>query len=129
MNCSLDVIPTTANWIKSILKIMPKLVLTKVTKAQPYFLYSHLLWIDSKHSSRCTSCSTCYSYCSAIFYLLHFLMKEFVISLVVINIPVVEMRSYVLYTVTKDWCGKKAWSFRDNPIVLFTLLSMLFRCS
>ena len=33
MKCSLDVIPTTANWIKSILKIVPKLVLTKVTKA------------------------------------------------------------------------------------------------
>ena len=28
----LDVIPTTANWIKSILKIVPKFVLTKVTK-------------------------------------------------------------------------------------------------
>ena len=28
-----SVIPTTANWIKSVLKIVPKLVLTKVTKA------------------------------------------------------------------------------------------------
>ena len=35
MNSSLEVIPTTANWIKSILKIVPKLVLTKATKAQP----------------------------------------------------------------------------------------------
>ena len=29
MNKSLDIIPTTANWIKSILKIVPKLVLTE----------------------------------------------------------------------------------------------------
>ena len=36
MNNSLDVIPTTANWIKSILKIVPKLVLMEVTKVQPY---------------------------------------------------------------------------------------------
>ena len=35
MNCSLDVIPTTVNWMKSMLKIVPNLVLTKVTKAQP----------------------------------------------------------------------------------------------
>ena len=35
MNCSLDVISTTANWIKSILKIVSKIVLTKMTKAQP----------------------------------------------------------------------------------------------
>ena len=35
MNLSLDVIHTAVNWIKSILKIVPKLVLTKVTKAQP----------------------------------------------------------------------------------------------
>ena len=33
MNCSLDVIPTTANLIKSILKIVTKLVLTKVTNS------------------------------------------------------------------------------------------------
>ena len=32
---SLDVISTKANWIKSILKIVPKRLLTKVTKAQP----------------------------------------------------------------------------------------------
>ena len=35
MNCGLDVILATAKWIKSILKIVPKLVLTKVNKAQP----------------------------------------------------------------------------------------------
>ena len=32
MNKSLDIIPTTANWIKSILKIVPKLVLTEGLK-------------------------------------------------------------------------------------------------
>ena len=35
MKSVLDVIPTTANWINSILKIVPKTVLTEVTKAQP----------------------------------------------------------------------------------------------
>ena len=44
MNCSLDVIPTTANWIKSILKIVLKLVLTKVTKAQLINLIPLGLW-------------------------------------------------------------------------------------
>ena len=34
MNRRLDVIPTTANRIKSILKIVPKLALMEVTKAQ-----------------------------------------------------------------------------------------------
>ena len=32
MNCSLDAIHTTTNWIKSILKIVPKLVITKVIR-------------------------------------------------------------------------------------------------
>ena len=32
---SLDVIPTTTNWIKSILKIMPKFVFSQVTKEPP----------------------------------------------------------------------------------------------
>ena len=36
MNSSLDVILTAANWIKRILKIVPKLVLTEVIKVQPY---------------------------------------------------------------------------------------------
>ena len=35
MKSVLDVIPTTANWINSILKIVSKTVLTEVTKAQP----------------------------------------------------------------------------------------------
>ena len=35
MNSSVDVIPTAANWIKRILKIVPKLVLKEVIKAQP----------------------------------------------------------------------------------------------
>ena len=34
MNCSLDNVPTAANWIKIILRIVPKLVLTKVAKTQ-----------------------------------------------------------------------------------------------
>ena len=38
MNCSLDVITTATNWIKNILKIVPKLVLAKVTKAHPYLV-------------------------------------------------------------------------------------------
>ena len=38
MNCSLDVITTTTNWIKNILKIVPKLVLARVTKAHPYLV-------------------------------------------------------------------------------------------
>ena len=32
---SLDVIPTAAIWIRSILKILPNLLLTEVAKAQP----------------------------------------------------------------------------------------------
>ena len=35
MNSSLDVILTATNWIKRILKIVPKLVLTEVIKVQP----------------------------------------------------------------------------------------------
>ena len=35
MNCILDLNLTTTNWIKSILKIVPKLVLTKVSKVRP----------------------------------------------------------------------------------------------
>ena len=34
INCSLDVILTTANWINSILNILPELVFMKMTKAQ-----------------------------------------------------------------------------------------------
>ena len=63
-------------------------------------------------------------------YWLHFLMKGFIISLVVNNISVVQMGSLnALYSVTKDWRCKNISSFRYNTIVLFTLLSTLFRCS
>ena len=34
MDSSLDVFPTTAKWINIFLKIVPKLVLTKVAEAQ-----------------------------------------------------------------------------------------------
>ena len=32
-----------------------------------------------------------------------------------------------LNTVTKDWLGKKAWRLRNNPIVLFTLLRIIYK--
>ena len=35
MNSSLDAFPRIANWIKSILKVVPKLKLTELNKAQP----------------------------------------------------------------------------------------------
>ena len=71
--------------------------------------------------SRSTSYRACYSWYSVILHWLHFSMEGVIITLVVNNIHLVKMGLVnALYIVTKDCWGKKTWSLRSNPVVLFT---------
>ena len=67
---------------------------------------------------------------SNILYQFQFLMKSCIISLVVNNVPVIEMRpEKPLYMVNSADLGRILQSLPRRPIVLLSLLNIIFYCS